>query len=80
MRLLSGKTQFDFMGQRRVAMAISALLLLVSVASLAVRGLQLGIDFTGGTLIEVGYQQPANIDTVRQTLSDGGFTDAVAEL
>jgi preprotein translocase subunit SecF len=79
MRLLSGETQFDFMGQRRVAMAISVLLLLVSVASLALRGLQLGIDFTGGTLIEVGYQQPANIDTVRQTLSDGGFADAVTQ-
>ncbi len=79
MRLLSGETQFDFMGQRRVAMAISALLLLVSVASLAVRGLQLGIDFTGGTLIEVGYQEPANIDAVRQTLSDGGFADAVTQ-
>ena len=79
MRLLSGETQFDFMGQRRVAMAISALLLLVSVASLAVRGLQLGIDFTGGTLIEVGYQEPANIDSVRQTLSDGGFADAVTQ-
>jgi preprotein translocase subunit SecF len=79
MRLLSGETQFDFMGQRRAAMAISALLLLVSVASLAVRGLQLGIDFTGGTLIEVGYQEPANIDAVRQTLSDGGFADAVTQ-
>ena len=79
MRLLSGETQFDFMGRRRVAVMISVALLVVSVLSLALRGLQLGIDFTGGTLIEVGYEQPADIDKVRQTLSDSGFVDAVTQ-
>ena len=79
MRLLSGETQFDFMGQRRLALIISIVLLVVSIASLAIRGLQFGIDFTGGTLIEVGYQQPADIDQVRQTLNDAGFTDAVTQ-
>jgi preprotein translocase subunit SecF len=79
MRLLSGETQFDFMGKRRVALMISVVLLVVSVLSLAIRGLQLGIDFTGGTLIEVGYEQPADIDKVRRTLSDSGFVDAVTQ-
>jgi len=77
MHLLRDNTQFDFMGQRRVAVIVSVVLLVVSVLSLAVRGLELGIDFTGGTLIEVGYQEPADIDKVRQTLTDNGFDDAV---
>jgi preprotein translocase subunit SecF len=79
MHLLSDNTQFDFMGQRRVAVIVSVVLLVVSVLSLAVRGLELGIDFTGGTLIEVGYQEPADIDKVRQTLTDNGFDDAVTQ-
>lgn len=79
MRLLSGETQFDFMGQRRIALIVSGILLLASIGSLALRGLELGIDFTGGTLIEVGYQQPADIDVVRKTLGAGGFADAVTQ-
>ncbi|MFT5449327.1 MAG: preprotein translocase subunit SecF [Gammaproteobacteria bacterium] len=79
MRLLNGEMQIDFMGQRRVAMFISIALVLVSIGSLTVRGLQLGIDFTGGTLIEVGYEQPADIDAVRRTLTDSGFVDAVTQ-
>ena len=79
MRLLSGETQIDFMGQRRMAMFVSVVLVLVSLGSLTVRGLQLGIDFTGGTLIEVGYEQPADIDSVRRTLTDSGFVDAVTQ-
>ena len=79
MRLLNGEMQIDFMGQRRLAMFVSIVLLLVSIGSLTVRGLQLGIDFTGGTLIEVGYEQPADIDSVRRTLTDSGFVDAVTQ-
>lgn len=79
MRLLSGETQIDFMGRRRLAMLVSIALLLLSIGSLTVRGLQLGIDFTGGTLIEVGYEQPADIDSVRRTLTDSGFVDAVTQ-
>jgi preprotein translocase subunit SecF len=79
MRLLSGVTQIDFMGRRRMAMMLSATLLAVAVLSLAVRGLEFGIDFTGGTLIEVGYAAPADIDGVRTRLEQAGFPEAVAQ-
>lgn len=53
--------------------------MLISIASLAVRGLQMGIDFTGGTLIEVGYQQSADLNVLRNTLDESGFSDATVQ-
>ena len=50
-------------------MIFSALLLIVSVISLGLQGLKLGIDFTGGTLIEVGYQQTADLEDIRNKIS-----------
>ena len=52
MRILSEKTQIDFMGKRKFAVVLSAVLIITSLASLFTRGLSFGIDFTGGTLIE----------------------------
>ena len=49
MELLKTQTNIDFMGQRKMAMTVSVALLLISLASLATRGLEFGIDFTGGT-------------------------------
>jgi len=66
----------DFMGKWPYAAAISGLLLLVSVVSLFTRGLSLGIDFTGGTLIEVAYQQTVDLDNVRSLLVKNGFDQA----
>jgi preprotein translocase subunit SecF len=78
MQLIKGQTNIDFLGQsrRRIALAISALMIAVSLASLATRGLDFGIDFTGGILLEVGYEQPANLDSIRSSLADAGFEDA----
>lgn len=70
---------FDFMKLRNAAMIISAVLLLVSIASLATRGLNLGLDFTGGTLLEVSYQQPADIQGIRTQLESSGFTDSTVQ-
>lgn len=66
----------DFLGRRRAALYLSAGLLAVSVLSLAVRGLDFGIDFTGGTLIEVGYSAPAELDPIRGALAGAGFEEA----
>ena len=71
--------KFDFLGKRRLALSISAVLIVVSLASLAIQGLVLGIDFTGGTLVEVGYEQPAELDKIRSSLHDNGFSDAVVQ-
>ncbi len=75
-QLLSSDRQFKFMGQRRVALVLSGTLILISLVSLFWRGLTFGIDFTGGTLIEVAYEQPVELDRVRKVLADAGFGDA----
>ena len=71
--------QLDFLGRRRAAFYLSAGLLAVSVLSLAVRGLDFGIDFTGGTLIEVGYSEPVELDPIRNALDDAGFDEAAVQ-
>jgi len=64
----------DFINKRKYAMMFSALLLIVSIISLGLQGLKLGIDFTGGTLIEVGYQQTANLEDIRTKLASDDYT------
>ena len=75
---LINKTNIDFLsaGHRKIALTISALLVIVSLVSLATRGLEFGIDFTGGILLEVGYPQAADLDEIRNNLAASGFTDA----
>lgn len=70
---------FDFMGKRKLAAILSIVLVLASIASLAIKQLSFGLDFTGGTLIEVSYQQPANLNQVRGQLEQGGFEKAVVQ-
>lgn len=78
-KALDGKTKFDFMSLRRVAMMISVVLLVVAVIAIVVRGLNFGIDFTGGTLVEVGYSDGVELSVVRSTLREAGFDDAVVQ-
>ncbi|MDC9727206.1 MAG: protein translocase subunit SecF [Candidatus Thioglobus sp.] len=66
----------DFVGKRTYAIIFSAILLAASVFSLATNGLKLGIDFTGGTLIEVGYKQGVDLSEVRTTLDQANFKSA----
>ena len=69
-------TNIDFLRWRKLAMAWSIIVLLIAVGSLLVRGMNLGLDFTGGTVIEVQYPQPVEIPEVRETLAKAGFGDA----
>lgn len=69
----------DFMGKRKLALMLSVVLVVISLAAIVMRGLNLGIDFTGGTLLEVGYQQPADLESIRQTLSDTGYDNATVQ-
>ncbi len=66
----------DFVGRRLYAIIFSALLIIASVFSLTTSGLKLGIDFTGGTLIEASYQNDVNLSAVRTTLSEAKFKSA----
>ena len=78
MEFFSKKTNFDFLGRRKPAFALSALLMVGSLILLipGVRGLNFGIDFTGGVLLEMGYQGAANLADIRQRLAANGFPDA----
>jgi preprotein translocase subunit SecF len=67
----------NFMGLRRIASILSLTLMLASVAVLAVKGLSFGLDFTGGTLIEVIYEEPVPLSTVRTDLSAAGYQNTV---
>jgi len=79
MQLFNPKSAFDFMGRRKAALVFSFSLIAIAVVSLFVRGLNLGIDFTGGTLLEVGYTQPAELTKVRKALADADFADATVQ-
>ena len=78
MRLIKDKTNIDFLSptRRKVALALSLLLVIASFVSLATRGLEFGIDFTGGILLEVGYTESANLEKIRGDLANEGYTNA----
>lgn len=70
------KSNFDFLGKRRIALIVSSLLLATSIASLTISGLRLGIDFTGGTLLEVSYEQTVELPGIRKILETANLGDA----
>ena len=69
----------DFMAWRKPAMLFSCALILVSIFSLFTLKLNVGIDFTGGSIIEVGYQQAVELEPIRQALESEGFGDAIVQ-
>lgn len=79
MQLFKSETHIDFMGKRKLAMILSILLIVVALGSIIAKGLNLGIDFTGGTLVEVGFPAAVELPSVREKLSAEGFGDAVVQ-
>jgi preprotein translocase subunit SecF len=67
----------DFMGQRKLAMLFSLVLILGSIGSLATKQLNWGLDFTGGTLVEVHYSETADLNAIRETLNTEGYSGAI---
>ncbi len=76
MRFIKSGSTIDFMGKRRLALVFSSAAMVVAVIAIMLRGLNLGIDFTGGTLIEVNYRQDVDIAQVRKVLAEAGFENA----
>lgn len=77
MRLIKDRTSIDFLSiwRRRVTTILSIIAVVASIGSIATKGLEYGIDFTGGVLLEVGYPQEADLERIRQLLGDAGFAD-----
>ncbi len=70
---------YNFMGLRKVAVLFSIIMLVVSIGALAVNGLKFGLDFTGGSLVEIGYEQSADLNKIRDQLKVVGYNDAVVQ-
>ena len=66
----------DFLAKRKFAILFSSIFILISICSIALKGLNWGLDFTGGTLVELSYPEEANISIIRETLLSGGFEGA----
>ncbi|MCC5862595.1 MAG: protein translocase subunit SecF [Gammaproteobacteria bacterium] len=69
----------NFLGPRKVFFALSAILIVASFASVLTRGLNFGIDFTGGVLLEVGYPRPAELENIRGLLQESGYEGALVQ-
>ncbi|MDY6815382.1 MAG: protein translocase subunit SecF [Pseudomonadota bacterium] len=73
------KKPFDFMGFRKTASVLSIALVIASIALLAVRGLNLGMDFTGGTSVEFEYVEAPSLENIRSQLDQAGFENFVVQ-
>ncbi|MBR7889744.1 protein translocase subunit SecF [Marinomonas sp. A79] len=72
-------TQIPFMAMRKIVAVLSLTLILISLGSLVTKGLQFGLDFTGGTLVEVSYQEAPKLDDIRELLAVNGYSDVVVQ-
>ena len=79
MEFFSSKTNFPFMATRRIWYVLSALLMVASIGLYFMRGLNLTVDFTGGTTVEASYPAAADVEKVRSALEEQGFKDPVVQ-
>ncbi|WP_099611894.1 protein translocase subunit SecF [Vibrio fujianensis] len=78
-QILKAEKTIDFMRWSKLTFLLSLLMIGASIFTLATKGLNWGLDFTGGTLIEVGFEQPAHLDQIRDALEAKGFGDATVQ-
>lgn len=79
MRQLITSTDIDFMGRKKLAWIISGVLITVALLAILIRGLNLGVDFTGGYTIQAAYEEAPDLNLVRSSLTDAGFDEAVVQ-
>ena len=76
MEVFNPNSNINFLGLRKISITVSAILVVIALAAIFVKGLNYGLDFTGGVLVEVEYANPVEVTDVRSALSDAGYTDA----
>ena len=79
MRLVKQNTTIDFMGKRRLALGLSALLMIISLVALPTMGLNFGLDFTGGTEVEMRFNEAPEVSDVRESLATAGMANATVQ-
>ncbi len=79
MEFFKTKTKIQFMRQRRSAAIFSAVVFIASMIAIFSQGLNLGLDFTGGTQLEIKFEQPADVNLIRERLVDAGFKEAIVQ-
>ncbi|NVK21347.1 MAG: protein translocase subunit SecF [Kangiellaceae bacterium] len=79
MQIFNKEPNFDFLKLRKFAIVLSSLLIIASITAFFTKGLNYGLDFTGGTMVEVGYEQDADLSKIRQQLADIEINGAVVQ-
>ena len=78
-KLISSSLNYNFLGQKKIAIAISAFLVIISLTSFATKGLNWGIDFSSGYIIQLKFDKEVNISEIRTAFEDNGITDSVMQ-
>lgn len=79
MEFFSKETRIDFLGLRKPAIAVSLALIIGSFVAIGMNGLNFGIDFTGGVLLEIGYDEAVELDPIRGALAESGYPEATVQ-
>ena len=79
MEFLKKDLKIDFLGRRRVAAIVSGVVILACIVSMVIQGINFGLDFTGGTLVEVRYEEQVSVDELREQLAAVGFEDTTVQ-
>ena len=78
-QLLNTDKVTDFMRWSKLAFIFSLMMIIASITTISTKGLNWGLDFTGGTLIEVSFKNPADLPLIRESLAESGFGDAIVQ-
>ncbi|NQY43582.1 MAG: protein translocase subunit SecF, partial [Legionellales bacterium] len=79
MEFFKKNTKIDFLKTRNITASISAILMVFAIFTLSTKGLNWGLDFTGGTQIEIAYEKSADLQDIRRNLSEGGYEQVVVQ-
>ena len=79
MEFLKKDLKIDFLGRRRVAAIVSGVVIIACIVSMVIQGINFGLDFTGGTLVEVRYEEQVSVDELREQLAAVGYEDTIVQ-